>query len=72
MLLTIYSPIGPDRWAVTVTPKIQIAEVILRDGHCTAAPATDRALNLAELDSIAAFMHEQEARARRVDSRRMH
>ncbi len=61
MLLTISSPIGPDRWAVSLWPETQIAEVALgRNGHCTAAPTTDRALSLAELDSITAFMAEQE------------
>jgi hypothetical protein len=61
MLLTISSPIGPDRWAVSIMPETQIAEVTLgRDGHCTATPTTDRALTLAELSSISAFMAERE------------
>lgn len=61
MLLTISSPIGPDRWAVSLLPETQIAEIALgRDGHCTAALTTDRALSLPELDTIAAFMQERE------------
>ena len=61
MLLTVYSPIGPDRWAVSIMPETQIAEVTLgADGHCTAVPATDRALTWRELDSIASFMQERE------------
>ncbi len=61
MLLTVCSPIGPNRWAVSIMPETQIAEVTLGcDGHCTASAATDRALSPEELISISAFMAERE------------